>query len=43
MPNAAAAAINKINENWSGIKTETYIACVSEYDDKEDLHGRLSM
>lgn len=28
---------------WSNIRSGTYIASISEHDDKENLHGRLSM
>ena len=28
---------------WTNISLGTYITSISEHDDKEDLHGRLSM
>jgi len=31
------------NQWWNDIRFNTYITCVSEHDDSEDQHGRLSM
>ena len=42
-PGAAMEAINLFNQWWNTIQFSTYIASISEHDDKEDLHGRLSM
>ncbi|MGD0236663.1 MAG: hypothetical protein ABSC55_19250, partial [Syntrophorhabdales bacterium] len=42
-PGAAIQAIKLFNERLNIIRVETYIASVSEHDDEEDLHGRLSM
>jgi hypothetical protein len=39
----AQEAINHFDEWWHNIRFNTYIASISEHDDKEDLHGRLSM
>jgi hypothetical protein len=47
VPGAAAEALALFDEWWtagpSGMPLNTYIASISEHDDKEDLHGRLSM
>lgn len=44
---AAGEAINSFNRFWQsndiGVRTQTYIASVSEHDASEDEHGRLSM
>ena len=42
---AASEAITNFNHWWSSgnIPFKTYIASMSEHDDKEDIHGRLSM
>jgi hypothetical protein len=40
---AADEAIGLFNQWWNYIQNNTYIASVSEHDDKEDNHGRLSM
>lgn len=42
-PNVADEAIKLFNQWWGDIQTNTYISSISEHDDKEDLHGRLSM
>ncbi|MDH3442856.1 MAG: hypothetical protein OEN50_02930, partial [Deltaproteobacteria bacterium] len=42
-PNSAEDAIKLFNQWWSDTQFNTYIASVSEHDDEEDLHGRLSM
>jgi hypothetical protein len=39
----AQDAINLFDQWWNNIQFSTYIASISEHDDKEDLHGRLSM
>jgi hypothetical protein len=36
-------AINAFNQRWNDIRLNTYITSVSEHDNEEDLHGRLSM
>jgi hypothetical protein len=47
VPGAAEEAIKLFDQWWidspSGIQLNTYIASISEHDDKEDFHGRLSM
>lgn len=40
---AAEEAINLFDQWWSNTQLQTYISCMSEHDDGEDLHGRLSM
>jgi len=42
-PNIAKDAIILFDQWWSNIQSNTYIASISEHDDKEDTHGRLSM
>lgn len=46
-PGAASEAIALFNQWWtdspSRIRVNTYITSITEHDDKEDLHGRLSM
>jgi len=42
-PNVATEAIDLFNQWWANIRFSTYIVSISEHDDKEDLHGRLSM
>jgi hypothetical protein len=42
-PGVAQEAINIFNQWWANIRFDTYIASISEHDDREDLHGRLSM
>jgi hypothetical protein len=36
-------AIALFNRQWSDIRSQTYVACISEHRDHEDVHGRLSM
>ena len=43
VPNAAQEAINFFNQWWKDIRFSTYVTSISEHDDREDLHGRLSM
>ena len=47
VPGAAAEALALFDQWWtagpSGMALNTYIASLSEHDDKEDAHGRLSM
>jgi hypothetical protein len=47
VPGAAAEGLALFDEWWtagpSGMPLNTYIASISEHDDKEDRHGRLSM
>lgn len=40
---AASEAIDAFNQHWKDIRFNTYITSVSEHDQREDLHGRLSM
>jgi|SRR5579864_8788498 len=42
-PGVANEAITAFNNWWQDISLNTYIACLSEHDDLEDQHGRLSM
>jgi hypothetical protein len=42
-PGAAQEAINMFYQRAQIIQYNTYITSISEHDDKEDLHGRLSM
>src|SRR6266567_245121 len=42
-PGAAAEAIKLFNSWWADISLNTYITSISEHDEKEDRHGRLSM
>ena len=39
----AQEAITIFNQWWNDTRFGTYIASISEHDDREDLHGRLSM
>jgi hypothetical protein len=36
-------AISLFDQWWSDIEFNTYITSISEHDDKENFHGRLSM
>jgi hypothetical protein len=40
---AAQEALQLFNQWWSDIQFSTYISSISEHDDNEDEHGRLSM
>ncbi len=42
-PNIAAEAVHLFDSWWRDIRFNTYITSISEHDDREDLHGRLSM
>lgn len=42
-PNVGTDAIALFNQWWNDIRFNTYVASVSEHDDSEDFHGRLSM
>lgn len=42
-PGAAQEAINLFNQWWKDIRFSTYVTSISEHDDQEDQHGRLSM
>jgi hypothetical protein len=42
-PGVAQEAVNLFNKWWRDIQFSTYIASLSEHDDKEDFNGRLSM
>lgn len=41
--NAGTDAIALFNQWWNHIRFNTFVASVSEHDDSEDAHGRLSM
>ncbi len=43
LPGAALEAINLFDQWWNDIRFNSYIASISEHDNKEDSHGRLSM
>jgi hypothetical protein len=43
VPGVAAEAFNLFNGWWRDIRFSTFITSISEHDDHEDLHGRLSM
>lgn len=40
---AAAEALKLFDGWWAHIRFNTYVTSVAEHDDREDLHGRLSM
>jgi hypothetical protein len=40
---AAYEALRSFDQMWNDIRTNTYVACVSEHCKEEDEHGRLSM
>jgi hypothetical protein len=42
-PGAAVEAVNLFVAAWKDIRFNTYLAAISEHDDDEDAHGRLSM
>jgi hypothetical protein len=42
-PGAALEAVNLFVAAWKDIRFNTYISAISEHDDDEDAHGRLSM
>ena len=43
VPGTALRALDNFILNWRQIRSNTYIASVSEHYPREDLHGRLSM
>jgi hypothetical protein len=43
IPGVASEAITAFNNYWNDIRFNSYIACLSEHQDSEDLNGRLSM
>jgi hypothetical protein len=43
VPGVAKEAIDLFNRWWNDIRFNTFITSISEHDDSEDLHGRLSM
>jgi hypothetical protein len=43
VPGAAADAFTAFSNWWQDLRLNTYIACVSEHQESEDVHGRLSM
>ena len=42
-PGAGKEAIQMFNTSWNSIRFSTYISSISEHQDQEDQHGRLSM
>jgi len=42
-PGVAGEAIELFDQWWNDIRYHTYISSISEHNDDEDLHGRLSM
>ena len=42
-PGVAQEAIQMFNASWNDIQFNTYISSISEHQDTEDQHGRLSM
>jgi hypothetical protein len=42
-PGVALKAIELFDERWEHIRTNTFIASLSEHEDSEDFNGRLSM
>jgi len=43
VPGAADDAFAAFSNWWQDLRLNTYIACVSEHQESEDVHGRLSM
>jgi hypothetical protein len=43
IPGAADDAFTAFSNWWQDLRLNPYIACVSEHEDSEDVHGRLSM
>ena len=43
VPGAAQESIDLFNRLWNNIRFNTFITSISEHDDSEDRHGRLSM
>ena|SRR5215831_4682497 len=42
-PGVAIEALTLFDQWWAHIRFNTYISAISEHEDNEDLHGRLSM
>ena len=42
-PGIAAEAVGLFDQWWNNIRLTTYICSISEHEDSEDVHGRLSM
>jgi hypothetical protein len=42
-PGAADEVVTLFNQWWQNTQLQTYITSISEHDNREDLHGRLSM
>ena len=42
-PGVAEEAFSLFDQWWQNIQLQTYITSISEHDNREDLHGRLSM
>jgi hypothetical protein len=42
-PSVAEDAFSLFDQWWQNIQLQTYITSISEHDNREDLHGRLSM
>lgn len=43
IPGVASEAITTFNNSWNDIRSNSYITCLSEHQEGEDLNGRLSM
>ena len=43
IPGAGTYALQIFNRDWGQIRDHTYITSLSEHDERENLHGRLSM
>jgi hypothetical protein len=43
VPGVAAESFKLFDQWWNDIRFSTYITSISEHDDSEDFHGRLSM
>jgi hypothetical protein len=43
VPGVAQEAFNLFGRLWNDIRLNTFITSISEHDDSEDFHGRLSM
>jgi hypothetical protein len=42
-PGVAAETLTRFDEWWAHIRVNTYVSSISEHEDSEDEHGRLSM
>lgn len=43
IPGVGTQALQIFNRDWGQIRDNTYITCLSEHDERENLNGRLSM